>query len=95
MVGSIPTLSTGVYDAAMSVPAVGDTVIYTNTQTERDSWGEAATEWPAIVVVSHGDGDATIFIFGGSEDSPGHTLVKRCNEDAVSTYDEGTWRPKT
>jgi hypothetical protein len=79
----------------MSTPAIGDVVIYTNTQAERDAWGESETEWPAIVVISHGDADATIHVLGGSVGSPGHSLVKRCNEDNVSTYDAGTWRPKT
>lgn len=75
----------------MSTPATGDVVLYTPTVEEKADF--TGTEFPALVVQTHGDGDATLVIFGcGDGGGPLSTSAcfKRCDEGAG----EGTWAPK-
>lgn len=72
--------------------AIGDIVIYTNTQAERDESGASETEWPAIVVTAHTATDCTLAVLRFGE-VYGGVDSKRCDEDNSAPYAEGTWRP--
>ena len=77
------------------IPTIGQSLIYRTNAAERASWATSLTECPALCLISHGDGDATMVVFYSSPDAGGEEVarqrVHRANEDAPPGVSEGTW----
>ncbi len=78
--------------------SLGDIVIYTNTATDRSNNEVTVTEWAGTVIEVHSPTDCSLALFACLEIGGFVTCRmehKRCNEDAISPYTEGTWRLAT
>lgn len=72
---------------------VGDIVIFTSRQGDRDNFMTTDPSWPAIVVKAFSPTDCLLQVFTSGTNYSGQMAV-RCNEDDSATPAEGTFKPK-